>query len=786
MTERIRTGRQPANKSKKSNGKAKKGGFWKKLFKLTAVLLVIGGVLFAGYASKLDIEVTDRFEGKKWAIPAKVYAQPLELFSTRRINAKQLTQQLDQLGYQPVSYVERAGQFHQKGNTVTVKTRGFQFDDGYEESALLKITFQNKQIKKVVDQTGQEALARLEPQLIGGIYPASNEDRLLTKLDQLPETFIPTLLAVEDRNYYDHWGVSPKSIIRAFYINFKTGRAVQGGSTLTQQLVKNLYLSNERSLKRKANEAIMAGLLDFHYDKDEILETYINEVFLGQQGNRAIHGFGLASQFFFGQPINELSVEKVALLVGMIKGPSQYNPRRKPKNALKRRNLVLKVMAQQGVITEQEANQAKQKPLGVVKHSKVQMNHYYAYLDLVKRQLKRDYDEDNLTSQGLRIFTNLDPIVQQQAQKSLTETLKKIRKSNEKHKALQGAMVVTAPGSGDVLAVIGDRKAGYTGFNRAVDAQRHIGSLIKPVVFLSALTQPEQYTLATFVDDSKVSIKTQDGQLWEPNNFDHKSHGAVPLHEALAKSYNLATANIGLTVGVEKILQLLKIMGADQEFPAYPSSLLGAVAMSPVDVATVYQTLAGGGFKVPLRTIRAVLDAEGKPLQRYPLAIQQVIPSEYVHLLQYAMQEVMREGTGRRAYRLLNNKVRVAGKTGTSNEQRDSWFAGYSEDYLAVVWMGHDDNKPTPVTGSSGALRVWTDFMFNVNPKSLRPKVPDQVRYVWVDEISGMLANESCAGARYLPFIKGSEPQEESSCIIRHQPQRRGSKVVDWFRTLFR
>jgi len=596
-------------------------------------------------------------------------------------------------------------------------------------------------------------------------------------LEQVPPYLVETLVAIEDREFFNHFGVSPKSIARAVWVNATAGQVVQGGSTLTQKLVKNFYLTNERSLIRKATEAMMAVLLELHYDKQDILEAYLNEVFLGQDGQRAVHGFGLASQYFFSQPLSELKLEQVALLVGMVKGPTYYNPRRNPERALERRNLVLDVLVEQGVITLEQAVAAKQKPLGVTQRGSMADSSFPAFLDLVKRQLREDYREEDLTEEGLRIFTSFDPILQLKAESALADSLKRLagRKGVE---LVEAGMVVTNPETGEVQVLIGSRQPRYAGFNRALDAVRPIGSLIKPAIYLAALERPSQYTLTSLLEDQPFSIKGQDGQVWSPQNYDRKAHGTVYLYQGLANSYNLSSAKLGLELGVPNVLKTLERLGVTRKWPAYPSMLLGAGALTPMEVADMYQTMANGGFNTPLRGIRSVLTAEGEPLKRYPYQIQQRFDAGAIYLLQNAMQRTMREGTGRSVYSRLPSSLALAGKTGTSNDSRDSWFAGFSQDLLAVVWLGRDDNGPTPLTGATGALQVWTDFMVKADPLPLDMPLPDNVVQAWVNATSGQGSDPSCPNAVQMPYIRGSEPVPGQACGI----QAPVDSVMDWVR----
>ncbi len=526
--------RSQKSRKTKSNKPSWKRRLFILLLKVSLVMLIIAAVGLV----YLDAQVRAKFEGKRWALPAKVYARPLELFPGQQLSRDDLKIELKGLGYQFTSRASQPGTAEWATSRVRVFTRGFDFPDGQESARKLLIDFSGDTLTRIRDESGgQLPLARLEPVLIGGIYPKDNEDRDLIQLSEAPPHLLDALIAIEDRNYYSHFGISPKGIVRAMVANIKAGRFVQGGSTLTQQLIKNFYLSSERSLSRKLAEIPMAVLLDLHYSKDEILEAYLNEVYLGQEGSRAIHGFGLASQYLFAQPIRELKLHQVALMAAMVKGPSFYDPRRHPQRAIERRNLVLKVLQEQGSITLEERGEAEKQPLGVVKQQSLLKGAYPAYLDLVKRQLREEYPEEALNSEGLRVFTALDPIAQTRAENSLVSVIGKLQQRYGKPvKELEGSMVVSNPLSGEVLAIVGGRNTRYQGFNRALDTLRPVGSLIKPVVYLAALEG--DYTLASIIEDEPIEVKLPNGDVWQPQNYSRTSHGPVPLHTALAHSYN--------------------------------------------------------------------------------------------------------------------------------------------------------------------------------------------------------------------------------------------------------
>jgi penicillin-binding protein 1B len=755
--------RRRARSQKTRKGRSANRSGWRML----AALLVLVTLLAGGYTLYLAKTVRVKFEGKRWAIPAQIYSRPLELYAGADVSPAQLEAELRFLGYREVAEVSGPAQWAAKGRRITIHSRDFHFWDGSEPGRAVIVRLSQSGVDSVRSATrGDEIdLMRLEPALVGSIYPAHSEDRVLVQRAELPSHLIQGLLAVEDRRFFLHAGVDIRGIARALVANLRAGKTVQGGSTLTQQLVKNFILTPERSIARKLNEAIMALIVEARYDKDEILEAYANEIYLGQEGARAIHGFGLAAYFYFNRPLRELQVHETALLVGLVKGASYYNPRRHPQRALKRRNLVIDQMQQLDFLDDAQAAAARQQPLGVSARGAAHGHRVPAFVDLVRRQLRRDYREQDLTAEGMRIFTTLDPWVQQQAASVLDARLAKIEKSRGIGAgSLQGALVVATAQNGEVQALIGGRDADYAGFNRALDAIRPIGSLIKPAVYLAALQRPERYTLSSPIDDRPVDLKLPNGQRWQPRNYDRKVHGRVALHEALTRSLNLATVNLGLAIGLRPIIDTLQALGVSRDIDPLPSLLLGALSLSPLEVTQFYQTIAAGGFRSPLRAIRAVLDNTQQQLQRYPLTVAEAADPAAVFLLNRNLVEVTESGTAAGLRRWLPDTLQVAGKTGTTNDLRDSWFAGFSANRVAVVWVGRDDNASTGLTGAQGALPVWADLMRGIDNLPLQLSPPGGVEYHWIDR-SGRLAAEHCDGAMAFPYIAGSQPTERSDCL---------------------
>ena len=749
-------------------------------------IFILLAMVLAGYLVYLDFQVRHQFDGKRWSLPARVYARPLELYAGLALTAEQMSAELAALHYRTVPSPRQAGEVSRNRSVFHLVSRPFVHWDGEEPSHNLRLTIANGAVQKLVDARTSRplSLVRLDPVMVGSFYPAHNEDRVLVRLEDVPPELTSALIAVEDRGFYEHHGIAPLSIARALLANIRAGGVVQGGSTLTQQLVKNFYLSSERTLTRKLNEAFMALMLEAHYEKDEILEAYLNEVYLGQDGNRAVHGFGLASHFYFSRPLAELSIEQFALLVGLVKGPSYYNPWRHPERARERRNLVLDVMADLGLISAEEAMRAGSRKLGVGQYRRTAINTFPAFLDLVRRQLRRDYRDEDLTTEGLRIFTTLNPQLQWQVEQVLDTRLGRLEAARgQAAGTLQGALVMTSIQGGEVLALAGDRNPKFAGFNRALDAVRQVGSVIKPAVYLAALEQPARYTLATQLDDSPLTWTAQNGKTWSPGNYDRQFHGRVPLYRSLAHSYNVATARLGLDLGIPSVVSTLKRLGVDADLPPYPSLVLGAAELSPFQVAQMYQTLASGGFRTPIRAIRAVLNAAEKPLQSYPLRVTAAARPAPAFLVNTALRHAVREGTGRALYQALPAHMDIAGKTGTTDDLRDSWFAGFTGDRLAVVWVGRDDNQSTGLTGSSGALLVWRDLFARFGEQGALQSSPEGIEYRLIDTATGLLADNGCEHTVELPFIQGSAPPGHAPCVNAvSSPLQR---PVDWFKELF-
>lgn len=740
--------------------------FLKQLKRWSIIAVIIFIPLFVVYLGILDQQIRKKFEGKRWDIPAKVYAHPLDLYVGYALSLKEFEDLLKQLHYCRDSALASEGTYHTQGRQITLKTRSFTFWDGAQESMPLKITFSATAITKITqaDLGKNLDIVRMDPVQIGSFFPKLKEDRILIKLADAPIFLKQGLLATEDRDFYQHHGISLRGLARAVLADLRAGELVQGGSTITQQLVKNFYLTSERTLKRKLNELFMAIILDVRYSKNEILEAYYNEIYLGQDGANSVNGFGLASEFYFAQPLKSLSLHQIASLVSLVRGPSYYDPRRYPERSLKRRNLVLDKMLEQGYLTEEQTAEAQVQPLGIVANVQRSLNRYPAFLDLVKKQLGVEYQEKDLTTEGIKIFTTLDTQIQNTLEKTVLKKLAALEKGR-KSKHLETAVLVTRRENAEIVALIGGRKANEPGFNRALNAVRPIGSLIKPAVYLAALSQPEKYTTGTLIEDTAIKI-----DQWSPKNYDYKEHGSVPLHEALAHSYNLATVRIGMDVGLKQVANTLQKLGVTREIKLLPSLLLGSASFTPLEVTQMYQTLADQGFITPLKAILEVVAGDGKRLQRYPFTTKSGTEPAPTYLVNTLLQEVVREGTARAAYKSLPKSLNLAGKTGTSNDLKDSWFAGFSGDYLSVVWVGRDDNKSAGLSGGNGALPIWVALMKQIANQAVDLIVPENIQHVWINPTNGLLTDSYCQEAQQMPYIVGSAPTKKSTCVTESSP----------------
>ena len=717
----------------------------------------------APYTLVLNRRVQARFNDLVFSVPTRVYAQPLPMQPGAPMRADALKLEWRFAGYVRRVAADVPGSWSQHGQRFTIDSRGYVGPAGGASPRRVELVLGQGHMQSLRDLASGKPLAQthLDPARIATLYGAHQEERRIVQLKRVPPLLVTGLQAVEDRDFKHHVGIDISAILRAAWADLRAGRVVQGGSTLTQQLVRNLFLDRNQNLLRKVNEALLSMLIEAHYSKGRILQAYINEVFLGQQGRQAVHGFAAASEFYFGRRLQALRTQDIALLVGMVRGPSYYDPRRYPERALARRNRVLSEFYQTGLISAVLMRQAQSTPLGVNPNPQLPRNRFPAFLDLVRTQITTDFDEQTLRKDGLSIFTTLDPAAQLVAEQAVTHTLDRM---GRRGKHLQAAAVVTAAASGRVLAVVGGRDPGVPGFNRALYARRPVGSIIKPFVYLVALADPDRWSLAKLLRDEPISLRQPNGKRWAPQNDDHLSHGEVPLIDALVRSLNQATVYLGLQIGVDRVHALLGSLGLRHINPN-PSLLLGAVDLSPLQVAQIYQYFAAGAHALPLVSVRGVLDHQGRIVKRYQTRLGQAQYAQAAALVPYAMQQVTVRGTAHSLGDSALSWLHAAGKTGTSDDQRDSWFAGFTGAHLAVVWVGRDDNQPTHLWGSSGALRVWEALLARLPSRPLSPDPGPGLQMAWVNPKTGNLTDQRCHGATEIPFMDGHLPTQSDSCF---------------------
>ncbi|MBC7010410.1 penicillin-binding protein 1B [Pseudoalteromonas sp. BZK2] len=749
-TKRSRTSQVPAKTSLFRK-------LWSIFWKLS-LAVIVAMVLYLIY---LDAKITRQFEGNKWQLPAQVYARAMSFYPGQYLSQQEVIWELNRLNYSSVNKLSRTGQYVKSANSIKVYRREFEFYDGLEDAHVIELRFSGQKLATIKDKFGRRLNnARLEPVQIARIGNDSKQDREFVPLDKFPPMLKDTLLVVEDRNFYQHHGVSVWSIMRALYSNIKAGRTVQGGSTLTQQLAKNIYLTRERSLVRKFNEALIALILDYRYSKDEILEAYLNEVYLGQSYNQGVHGMGLAAEFYFSKPVDELEYDQIALLVAMVKGPSYYNPRRYSERAMERRDLVLRLMVENKLIDTREYRAALKRPIDIAPMKDSLQKSYPGYLELVNRELKRLLPDQQVLDAGVRVFTYFDLQKQTAMEESVEASLPYLER-RPKTEELEAAMISVNVEKGGVSALVAGRDVRYFGFNRVLDTKRNIGSLVKPAVYLSAF-ESGQFNVATLVDDSPLQVTNEQGKVWQPENFDKQFRGPMPLYKAFSNSINIPAVNTGLDVGVDKVADTLKRLGVEGRIDQYPSLLLGALELSSFEVAQLYTTLAADGQYRELTSISALTDSVGKVLYKHDVSSQKRFDDASIYMTKYAMKRVTKDGTAKRLNAHFPS-IQLAGKTGTSNDLRDSWFAGFDQNTVTVAWIGRDDNKSTGLTGSVGALEAYIRYLKPLNPEAIADTRPASIRWAFINEETGLQAPPGCGKVVQLP-IRASEFEPRPNC----------------------
>lgn len=716
------------------------------------------------FYKKLENEVTTRFSNHQWEVPSKLYAEPRLLYPGLEIVQSGLLELLARLDYRSTTNaVQASGEYFYDQHKGALQIFLHDAPARARRYRRVSISLNGNHIEKLTnldDESGLRAV-ELEPEIITGLYDQEWEDRRVVRLYELPSLLIKALLAAEDQRFFEHEGVDPLRILGAGWANFVAGRTTQGGSTLTQQLVKNFFLTQERTVRRKMVEACISLILELHYSKLEILENYLNEIYLGQRGAKSILGMWEAARFYFGKEPRDLTLSEMAVLTGMVKAPNLYAPTRHLDAAVQRRNHVLLRMREHEDISQEEYETALQEPI-TTRKLPPDVNGAPYFADFVREQLQETYPNDALTTAGLHVFTSLDMRLQRIGQEVVRSGVEELEahhphlRRTKPEDRLQSCLIAMQPQTGAILAMVGGRDYQSSQFNRVSQAHRQPGSIFKPIVYLTALARERERRTGRFLPTSSIQDEPftwfWGDQAWSPGNYKDKYYGTVTLRRALEQSLNAATARVAKSVGLKSIRDTAKRLGFVSPLPLYPSLVLGSAEVTPLEVAVAFSTLANQGVHVKPLPIKRVANQEGETLERRALAVEQVIPPEDAYMITHMMEGVIERGTGKET-RKRGFALPAAGKTGTTNDYGDAWFVGYTPDLVVVVWIGFDHRESLNLSGGQAALPIWTEFMkrvtegrqatcfmpppgirvrrgnYSVGTSSLCPEVADEVFY---------------------------------------------------------
>lgn len=733
-----------------------------------AVLVMVAFVVFIGFLGYTYVVITKKFDSaRRWDLPSRVYSDATPIVPGVRFARALLEPKLNHVGYREVSKrVENPGEYRYVGGNLEIYLNNFEYPDMEFHAMPVLIEMDNGEVRAVKRLTDGVTLrgVRLEPELITSIYDNQMEDRVPVTLNAVPKVLVDAVLATEDRNFYSHEGISIRGILRAAWTDIRQKSLAAGGSTATQQLVKNLYLTPERTFRRKATEAVMAVLLEVRYTKDEILEAYLNEIYLGQNGSVQIIGVEQASQVYFGKKVTYLTLSEAATLAGMIRSPNVLSPLKYPERAKPRRDTVLGLMRNQGKISQREYEETVASPLAVTRFPKTTRSAPF-FVDLVLQQLRETYPETQLKRDGLRIFTTLDMVMQRSAEQALdrgiADLTRKYRHIRTSDTPLEGVVVTIQPGSGYVKALVGGRNYSKTQFNRAIQAKRQPGSLFKPFVYVTAMDPARgasAFTAATVLDDEPIAIPSGTA-MWRPQNYDNRFHGRVTVRAALAHSYNIPAVRAAVDVGVPNIIRTATNIGVHSKLQPYPSISLGSFEVTPLEIAYAYSVFANLGVKAEPVSILAVVTRDGK-LETRNVKMKRVAPAGVCYVMNDILKDVFTYGTAGRA-RSLGFEHSYAAKTGTTNNYRDAWLIGYSPRILSLVWVGFDDGHTVRLTGGDACLPIWAAHMNRIDGliADVDWRRPDDVVDREIDPESGMLATPYCPDTRSEIFVEGTEPK---------------------------
>lgn len=770
-SKRKRAARRSA---RKRGGRGAGMGTWARaLVRVLTVLAFATGLWTSSWLVSLDRIVVDRFEGRRFLVPSKVFSAPEILYPGLDARLIDLRGTLARTGYREQTVTAgrplRPGLYRWSHNRLRVYLRAFDHPTRSESARDIVIRFEGDVIAEMreLPRSREVGAVLLEPELVGAYFGSEHEQRELVEIDRVPQHLIDAVLAVEDRRFASHHGVDLRRIAGALLANLRAGAVRQGGSTVTQQLVKNFFLTPEQTLWRKLQEAAMALIVEARYSKREILQSYLNEIYLGRRGATSIHGVGEAARFYFGKSIGELVPAESALLAAIIQSPNRLSPHRNPERARERRDLVLELMRRQGRIDLETFNRARATPLDVASPIAESGDARY-FLDLLRRQLPEAYDRNVLQTEGLRIYSTLNSRLQRAAVRSLVSGLEAIErrrpelKTDDPSRRLQGCLIAMRPQTGEILALVGGRDYGESQFDRCTQARRPAGSVFKPFIYLAALENrdgPPVATLASFLDDTPLEIETRDG-LWRPQNYDHEFRGRVPLRTALERSFNVPSVRLALRVGIDRVADMAIRMGVKSHLPRVPSLALGTAEVSPLEIARAYATLASGGVRPHPHTFED-LTAGDRTLEQRHLELEQVLDPGLAYLGVSLLEGVVNRGTARRL-RQLGLEGAIAGKTGTTDDERDLWFVGFTPELVAVVWLGFDEPRSIGVSSSRGPLPIWADFVKEAAGSRIRGLFipPRNIERLEIDPESEALAVKGCPSRRSEIFLAGTAPSE--------------------------
>lgn len=738
-----------------------------------AVLAFGAGLATASWLVAMDRVVVDRFEGQRFKVPSKVFSAPGILYPGLDAKLIDLRGTLARSGYREQKVTAgrplRPGLYRWSANRLRVHLRAFSHPTRPEPARDIVIRFDGDVIAEMreLPRSREVGAVLLEPELVGAYFGSEREQRELVKLEDVPRHLIDAVLAVEDRRFASHHGVDLTRIGGAVLANLRAGGVRQGGSTLTQQLVKNFFLTPERTLRRKLNEAAMAMIVEARYSKKQILQSYLNEIYLGRRGATSIHGVGEATRYYFGKQVSQLVPAESALLAAIIQSPNRLSPHRNPEPALERRDLVLELMRKQGRLSLSEFNLARATPLDVATPITESGDARY-FLDLLRRQLPEAYDQEVLQTEGIQIYSTLNSRFQRAAVRALVEGLESIERRNpdlmsdDPSKRLQGCLIAMRPQTGEILALVGGRDYGQSQFDRCTQARRPAGSVFKPFIYLAALENrdgPPVATPASFLDDTPLEIKTRDG-VWSPQNYDHEFRGRVSLRSALERSLNVPSVRLALQVGIDRVAEMAIRLGVTSPLPRVPSLALGTAEVSPLEIARAYATLASGGVRPTPHTYED-LTAGNRTLEQRHLELEQVIDPGLAYLGVSLLEGVVNRGTARRL-RSMGLVGALAGKTGTTDDERDLWFVGFTPELVAVVWLGFDEPRSIGVSSSQGPLPIWASFVKEAMGNRTRGLFipPPNIERLEIDPESGALALPGCPRRQTEIFLAGTAPSE--------------------------